>query len=451
MNEFYEIPSFLMTHQKQGIRIAAKDPRWGFWYDTGTGKTLMSLEIIRMRGGRGLVICPLGIIENAWMEDIAKFYPDLVPSALNLWKEGRKKGWEKKLKDANVVIVNFESFKKYRPHLTGFNTVIIDESSKIKNHKSAITKQVKAFCNSGGFNVYLLSGTPAPNNPMEYFSQMSVIDPKMFGTSYFKFRHKYCEQFGFGGFQWQLKFEKKDEFFQKISTRSTVVRKHDAIDLPERTDNIIDIVLSADEKRHYKAMLKDLITEIKENIISASNAVTKIMKLRQITAGFIIDESGMVEQVVGSSKLKALKNLLEEIGDNQAIIWHQFRHEADIIANALTSGTYGICNGGVSQAQKDENIRDFKSGRTQYLIAHPRTLAHGVTLINCTYAIYFSLSYSHEEHYQSRDRIYRKGQKNACSYYYLAAGKTIDRVILKALKEKAHMETAVFDFIRCSA
>ncbi len=50
MNNFYEIPQNLMVHQKNGVKAARKHARWGYWYDTGTGKTLMSLEIGIMHG-----------------------------------------------------------------------------------------------------------------------------------------------------------------------------------------------------------------------------------------------------------------------------------------------------------------------------------------------------------------------------------------------------------------
>jgi SNF2 family DNA or RNA helicase len=51
-------------------------------------------------------------------------------------------------------------------------------------------------------------------------------------------------------------------------------------------------------------------------------------------------------------------------------------------------------------------------------------------------------------HYQSKDRIYRKGQKNACTYYYLVADKTVDGEILQALEHKANAAEAVFNYLK---
>jgi SNF2 family DNA or RNA helicase len=114
----------------------------------------------------------------------------------------------------------------------------------------------------------------------------------------------------------------------------------------------------------------------------------------------------------------------------------------------LLGARAAVINGAVKQEDRDISIQAFKANRLQYLIAHPRSMGHGVTLTNCNYAIYYSLDYSHEAHSQSRDRIYRYGQRNACTYYYLLADKTIDGVILKALNAKSNVEKAVFDYIR---
>ena len=84
----------------------------------------------------------------------------------------------------------------------------------------------------------------------------------------------------------------------------------------------------------------------------------------------------------------------------------------------------------------DDSILKFKNGVADYIIAHPKTLKYGVTLTNCSYAIYYSMSYSHEEFYQSHDRIYRKGQINKCTYIFIQAENTIDERIYEVVQNK---------------
>ena len=70
----------LMTHQKAGAALAAKYDRFAFFYDTGTGKTIMTLNIIAERyaqsGTRFLIVAPKPLIKSAWLDD-AKFFPHM--------------------------------------------------------------------------------------------------------------------------------------------------------------------------------------------------------------------------------------------------------------------------------------------------------------------------------------------------------------------------------------
>lgn len=414
-----------------------------------TGKTALSIEVIKMKRLKTLVVCPLAIIQAAWFEDLNKFAPELSKS--NLWQlwRGTKAGNMSNYLDglkADICIINFEGFKAQQELLkkSGFRMVIVDESSKIKSTKAQVTKDITKFCQNVD-SVYLLSGTPAPNSLMEYYTQIRVIDPMLLGTSWYRFRANYFYE---AGFKWHPFPEKVPELLNKIASASTAVRKEDVLDLPERTFNVRDVSLSPAETSAYNEMLKNMILAIANNeTITAANAAVKIMKLRQVTAGFMIDEEGGVHEF-GHSKENALADLLEEIGPkHQVIIWTQFQYEARQIKKLLGDKAE-IVNGTVSQADKEIYVERFKAGKLPYLIAHPRSLGHGVTLTNCSYAIYYSIDYSYEAYYQSCDRIYRYGQKNACSYYHLLCPGTIDVVVHKALGKKGTMERAVVDYIR---
>jgi len=452
----YKYPDYLMEHQKKAIESVENGRmRHLFAHDTGVGKTLLGIELVKLFEAHTLVVCPLSIIEPAWFEDLGKFAPEI--PAVNLWrlwkKANHKATAEAIIRSNQICIVNFETFKilynegYLSPDM--FDMVLIDESSKIKNYKSQITKDLTKFCDDVDY-VFLFSGTPAPNNKLEYFSQARIVDATILGKSYYKFRNLYYHSIGYGGYTWVPQAGMDDILLSKIAEFSSVVRKEDVLDLPERTDNVIDVHMTAKERKAYKEMCDGLYTGFEEGWITATNAGAKIMKLREICSGFLYDDHGDAKEV-GKSKLNALLELLDEIGDKQVIIWAQFKFEADQIRKSILTDRKcesGLVNSTVAQGQREEYIQDFKDGRLQYMVAHPKSLGHGVTLTKCTYAIYYSISYSHEEHYQSRDRIYRKGQKNACTYYYLLTPNTIDKVIFKALSDKDKIAKVVFEYIK---
>ena len=446
--------SYLMDHQRKGAELALERPRHGFFYQTGVGKTLIGLEICVQKRVKTLVVCPLSIITNAWIEDAEKFYPGL--KIINLWafKKRRKSqsgaiAYRKALESCSIAVINFDSFRAIADELSkvGFKMLIVDESSKVKEFKSKITKALIKFADDMPY-VYLFSGTPAPNSEMEYFSQIRMLDQELFSTSFYGFRSRYFYPAGYGGYQWKMMEGKRIEFMEKLAKVTSVVKKHDVLDLPEKTINVRDVYLSPKELKIYKEMERHLIVEFEDTEVLAANAAVKLMKLREATSGFLIGEEHKIV-VTGHSKLKELKYLLEEI-DDQTIIWTNFHHEAASVTDMLTKAgiSWVRADGTIKQEGKDEAIRKFKSGEAKVFVAHPASVGHGITLTCCSFMVYFSMSYSYELHQQSSDRIYRYGQKNACSYYYLIAKDTVDEVIVKALSKKKKVVDEVFAFIK---
>lgn len=446
------VPSpYLMAHQKNGAEIAKLNDRWCYWHQTGVGKGALGIEIWKQKRVKTLVLCPLSIIEGAWLEDIKKFAPEI--KAVNLWrarKESKTKvggvAWNVLVNGCDVAIVNFDTFKIIKDELMtcGFEMLIIDESSFIKNHKAKTTKEVTKFADKMRY-VYLLSGTPAPNSEEEFFSQIRLVDPFLFGRNFYLFKNQWFKPLDWSGFKWGLKPELKEEFKRRVASVSDFVEKNKVLDLPDKTFNIRKVYLSDDERKAYVQMAKKMVAEIEEQQIEAANAAVKVMKLREITSGFLLDEKKEVV-TFGNTKLKELQALLGEIGERPVLIWIQFQHEARLILETLGSMAR-VCNSSVNQTKQIENIRDFKDGKYQYLVAHPASIGHGHTLTVCSDAVYYSLSHSYEKQTQSADRIYRKGQKNQCTYYFLLADDSIDEVIYRLLHQK---ESRLHDVLDCN-
>jgi SNF2 family DNA or RNA helicase len=438
----YQPSEYLMLHQKEAGFIGLLEPRYGFFDDTGTGKTLTGIELIKQKKVKTLVVCKLSLIVNAWLSDLQKFAPEI--KAVNLWALKNKR-----LPPHDVGIINYEQFRTSYKKLSGYLMVLADESSVLKDGKSLTTKAMISYCDNVPY-VYLFSGTPAPNNEMEYWSQMRILDPMLLGRSFYTFRNRFCYSTGFGGYTWKMKGDLREEFLEKIGRKSRVIRKEDVLDLPERTFNVRSVILSKPEMEAYRTMERDMLLELEGRESISANAAVKIMKLREGTSGFFLDTEGHPIKT-GTSKLEDLVDLLEEIGNHQVIIWTHFHYEADQITNWLDDHNRGfgrVDGTSHNQKTKDDTVKSFIEGEFQYLISHPASLGHGVTLTNCTYAVYFSLSHSYELAYQSQDRIYRKGQRNACTYYYLVAEHTVDFAILKALEKKGDTVQAVFNYLK---
>jgi SNF2 family DNA or RNA helicase len=456
------VPSFLMDHQGRTLRTAARRDRHGIYHDTGTGKTLTALEIYRHHKVKTLVICPLSLIEGAWFNEIRDRYPDI--EASNLWAAKKRSpiAFNRAL-EKDLCVINYESFRTVDKKLggAGFDMVILDESARIRSPKNLSGRILKGrrvgqstagkiieFCDDVRY-VYELSGVPAPNSMLDYWMQIRILDPLLWGKSYYKFRTKYFYPSGYGGYDWKVKPEFEKKLMDDIKTVAEYVSKDDVLDLPERTDSMRIFQLSPDERKHYKNIKTELVTILDDGeAITSPSAVTAIMKLRQLSSGFLLDDGSAHD--IGGSKLNEFKALIEDIGPKQVIVWINFKYEAVQVAKALgeTGLESGVLNSTVAEKQKQEYLNSFKRGDLQYIVCHPLSVGFGHTLVNCSDAIYYSSSYSYDESHQSRDRIYRKGQVNKCSYYYLLADKTLDLPILNAVRSKEKTSKAVLQWLK---
>ena len=203
----------LYQHQQKALR-KAKQGNLALFHDCGTGKTLTALRIIEYWKKKlnsawhsALVVCPRSIIEPAWMADAARFAPTL--SMVSLRGKNMAERLRRLKTNADVYVVNFETFRTMVDTLSqkDLSVLIVDESSKMKSPDSQITRALLALAGvasrgkSKKFAIgkvvphrYVLSGTPAPNDRKEYWSQMTFVAPgHVFSENFVSVQADFCK------------------------------------------------------------------------------------------------------------------------------------------------------------------------------------------------------------------------------------------------------------------
>lgn len=424
----YELSPFLYKYQKDVINKALNNEGYGLFLDTGCGKTICGLEIAKHLG-KTLILCPLSVIETAWVEDCNNFYPEL--KIVNCWGSSKSERIKLLNSEADIYVMNYESFKILKHIISNmdFKCMIVDESSVMKNMKSQITTDIMSMIDIIPRR-FVLSGTPNPNSNLELFPQIKFVQPELFGISYLGWQATYFTQDLANPHYWYQTDENKEKLFARLSEGSVFLKKEDCVDLPPKVFEVKRFELGKEQKMYYDDMIRDIQDNINE--WSKFEFTAKLMKLREIVSGFVINKDGSITDF-DTNKDKLLESAFEEIGDKPVIIWCQFQHEVDKLAEkyngvALTSKT----------KDRDLIIRQFKNGEIKKLFTHPKLLGKGLTFVNCTYNIYYSLSFSYEEFRQSQDRIHRIGQDNKCTYIILQGKNTIDEKIYNCLKRKGN-------------
>lgn len=470
----------LYQHQKKGIELALKNKGCAaLFHEPGLGKTLTSLKVYEKLKQdepdlKMLIICPLSLINTAWGVDITKFtYFSYKPFKL-------LKGNE----NPDITSINYESLisKRYTNVIMKYicdNNVlcVLDESSRLKNNKSITTKTVLKMSHYLKYKI-ILSGTPMPNNELELWGQINFIQPGVFDKSFYAFRNKYfhLERNGqtmitngqilsrqmmretmMKGWKYTITDFNRKHLMYKIASFTHWVKKEEALDLPEKVIQIREVNLSPTEVTAYNDMEKHFIAEVEGKTIATQVAIGKTMKLRQITGGFIYDEYG-IPMIIGKSKLKELFETLEELGNQQVIIFAQFTYEINTIIDTLVQKNQTVTSLCGQTKDKDESIERFQNGKAKYLVAHTQSAAHGLTFTNCRTMIFYSYDYSYEYNTQAQDRIHRIGQNKKCLYIYLTAKRppgnqskvktSIDEDIYNVLDGKKTLQEVIHGIVR---
>ena len=178
INELKDVDiSMCYEHQKKAILLSTMFDSYALFMDPGLGKTLTAIKLLEYWKLPAIIIAPLSTLESVWISEINK-WSNL--RSVVLWNNYKE--WNN---NYDVYVVNFEGFKKLVkmskiPIEEKISCFIVDESSKMKNPNSEITKVILKYKNSIKHRI-ILSGIPAPNNLLEFWAQIEFINDTLLG------------------------------------------------------------------------------------------------------------------------------------------------------------------------------------------------------------------------------------------------------------------------------
>ena len=426
--------------------------------DMGLGKSLTSIAIIGHAWKlkkilKVLIICPTSII-NVWLDEFKKFanyeysIEALTGSMMSKRKDKLQSLYHRD--GVKIAVVNYEATWRMEQELTRFkpDMIICDESQKIKSHTAQQSKTMHRLALKTQYKM-ILTGTPVQNNALDVFSQWKFLDPYLFGLSFYAFRNRYCVMGGYYNHQ-ILYFKNMDELTEKAHSIAYRVTKEEALDLPEQVFLNRYVTLENIALRTYDAVQRQSYAEIASGEITATNVLTKLMRLAQIAGGHVTDDEGKV-QCVSRAKLDELKEIFEDIiitNKKKLVVFARFIPEIESIqklANEMQI-RYSKITGSVPTNARGEAVDEFQNDEeTKLFIAQIQTAGLGITLTAADTAVFYSLDFNYANYSQAVARIHRIGQKNTCTYINLVAEGTVDVKIMKALDRKEDIAKSIVD------
>ena len=420
------------NHQKDGIKFLIKNKKCILADDMGLGKTYQSIVAALESGSeRVLIICPSSLKIN-WMREVQNFCDDVSIIQGTHWNPSR------------FTIMNYDILKNFhtieernkeyedwelRREIADFNPdlLILDEAHYIKNHKSKRGAIIKDL--SKNFNcdrVWLLTGTPIANRPMDYYNLLSIIDSPV-ANNWVHYAKTYCEGMRFkkgGKYVWVTKGASN---LGELSTKTkrTILRrkKEDVLDLPEKL--ITPVYLELQNVDGYKSVWENYMTKRKLEGKKGNPAkdIVEMTLLRSFIAMETVPYS--IEKTEEALEL-----------NKKVIIFCNFNDEMDYFLRHFGNKAVSV-RGGMTDKQKQMSVDRFQEDDScMVFVGQIKAAGVGLTLTKAEIVIMNSLDWVPGNHEQAEDRAYRIGQKETVNIYYMLIDDTIDTLVWYILNEK---------------
>lgn len=455
-----------------------------FW-EMGVAKTKVVLDTIghlfcegKINGA--LIVGPKAVAPN-WVNDEMPLHLGC-PARVFLWDTSKatNKGYREKLdeflatpdNELAILVMSYDAMMTERKKgavrglmkgkeaakrlLTERSCLFaLDESARIKNPDSKRTKRILA---AGAHAPYrrVLTGTPVPNSPFDVYSQLKFLDPDVW-------KRMGCGTFAafktmFGVWIEHTRNDNGQPFkqlvdYQNLAILSTVVDRmgsrlllDDTMDLPPRLYEKRTFVMSTAQRQLYDELKREFLVWLDNGeMITAPLAITRMLRLQQVTSGYCPTDDGGMLLFEPNPRLICLMDTIEDV-PHQAIIWAKFQQDIDQIEAALIAKkkTVVVYDGRVSQTDREIRREAFKAGDAQFFLANPAAAGEGLTLHMAKTAIYYNTTYKLGDRLQSEGRPHRAGMDDkSVTYIDIIAQGTIDAVILRALRTKNNLAAQV--------
>ena len=472
--------------QRRGVKFLLEHAAAGLFADPGVGKTTIVLGAFKVLKAkklatRMLVVAPLRVAHMVWPAEIMK-WADFHGLRVEVLHGPRKD--EALARDADVYVINYEGLdwllgatrtrgangrvavtadvKAFKAHR--FDTLVIDELSKVKNIQSGRHKALKAVAGTFGRR-WGLTGSPSANGLLDLFGECYMLDlGRSLGPYITHYRSKYFVP-AFNGFDWHLRKGAEAEIYERIRPLVLRLDADDFIDMPRLVTNELRFDLPPDIRRVYDALEDDMIAKLSTGeTVRAANAGAAAMKCRQVAnGGLYLDPS--IEELLRAAgigrnlkrdwttlhdlKTDLVEELVEELQGSPLLVAYDFNHDLDRLRRRFGKDVPYI-GGGVSTKRAKELEAAWNRGELPILLGHPASMGHGLNLQGAgNHVCIHSMTYDLDLYDQLIRRVWRQGNEARRVFvHHIIARDTVDDVMFWVLRAKDRTQRALLDALK---
>lgn len=460
----------MWPYQNMAVWFCKNYKKVALWLDLGLGKTAIAATVAvdllaELEVNRVLIIGPLRVANMTWPEQLAEwkhtagFNYTVLSAEPESRKETKTSAVIRRSKESknSIHIVNMEMVGVLVDHWRRkwpYDLVIIDESSKFKDHSSQRFKKLMLVYDYIEYMIQL-TATPASEGYMGLFAQIALLDKgDRLGKTITDFRTDYCSMDPYTR-KWSVLKAVEPVIDKKIHDVTLVMTASDY--LPDfKKPHFVEHKLSLTPEYYVqqKAMERDSILQIGDTEIIADNAAAVWSKMLQMASGMVYEtwkephptRVGKMQLMrkahhLHDEKLDELEALIDQLDGKPLLLAYYWEESLERLKKRFPKAV---------MLDKDGKFKKrWDAGKIPLLIAHPQSAAHGLNLQKPTNQVgFFDLHPSLENFLQFIGRVNRQGQKEKVLVHLFLAKGTYDMRVWESLKNKEDGERAMLERIR---
>ena len=360
------------------------------------------------------------------------------------------------------ILENLENSPLFQ---SGFDCVIIDEAQKLSNNSSNRYKVIYDFLMKSHIPyVFLTTGTPLTNTPMNLYHILRLIDAPV-TADYNFYVSRYCEGKEMnkpGEFQkWSIiadrrGLEGREKYAFIHSNANKMMIPHGASNLDELRERIkhlyirrlssdipgmvnkrvetLEYDLNHDQKVQYDKLWEEYLAAQEENGDESNE------EYRQLVEGMLVRQFLANEMVENTKKL--VDDFIED--GEKVIIVCNFSNELEQFKKYYGKKcvTY---DGKMTPKQKDKAVDAFMNdNKVKVFIGQEVAMSVGLTLTSSHIMVFNSYSWSENDNRQTQDRIYRITQtEDAVCIYQLFTDSVSQDMFEKVMRKGLIMDETI--------
>lgn len=428
--ELYGFNATLKDYQEDGTlwlyNLYKNDIGGGLLADEmGLGKTIQVIAFLLLsKAKNNLIIAPASLIHN-WQNEILKF-TNLTDKNISL-----------SIKDNSfITILSYEYARSKIDILQkqDFDILIMDESQKIKNHKTQIFSAIIQI--KRNFTI-IMTGTPIENSLNDLWNMLFTINPSLHELYTNKIQPLLLD---------------KEDYSKAIELTINILypimlqrKKKQVLDLPNRVTKTLFIEFSNKEKNRYNQLVNTFTSALKSGLSGRiqSIALEGLLRLRQYCSiHSIVPQSLLIaDNLIDSKVNKTIELIKSSINSKEKIIiFSQFTSSLDKLEYILKEFNFQYLrlDGSTTKTNRNRYVKQFQDTNSGYEVFLISLKAGGVglNLTTAKTAILFEPWWNPAVEEQAFARIDRIGQLNSTKIYRLIYKDSIEEKINNLVEQK---------------